>query len=262
MPRPVWSGAITFGLVSVPVDLVGAIQEKDVSFHQLHRTCGARIKLQKFCPVHKEAVPQDEIVKGYEISKGKYVVMEDSDFEGLGVKGERAVTVTAFVKEEEIDPMLFDTSYFVRPHDNARRPYALLLHAMEERKVSALAQIALRNKESLCLIRPTTGALVLETLYYPDELRPGAAPDVSDLKVDAKELKMAQSLIELLEQPFEPEKYHDEYREALLHRIEEKAKGHEVEAPQAEEEPAGKVIDLMEALRKSVEAAKSKRKTG
>jgi DNA end-binding protein Ku len=262
MPRPVWSGVITFGMVSIPVDLFSAIQEKDVHFHQLHKPCGSRVKLQKYCPVHKEVVPDDEIVKGYEISKGKYVVMEDSDFESLPVPAQHTVTVTAFVKAEEVDPILFDHSYFARPEDSARKPYALLVHAMRDQKVSALAQIALRSKESLCLVRPSGDSLVLETLFYPDEVRDEGKADMSDMVVDAKELKMAASLIELLEQPFEPKNYHDEYREALLNRIEEKSKGHQVEAPAAAEPPPGKVIDLMEALRQSVEAAKSKRKTG
>ena len=130
MPRPVWSGTIAFGLVSIPVDLVGAIQEKDVHFHQLHRTCGNRIRLQKFCPFDKEVVADEDIVKGYEVSKGKYVTMDDADFEGLGVKGEHSVTVQAFVKADEVDPMLFDTTYYVRPQDSARKPYALLLRGM------------------------------------------------------------------------------------------------------------------------------------
>jgi DNA end-binding protein Ku len=249
-------------MVSIPVDLYSAVSQKDVHFHQLHKTCGSRVKLQKYCPLHKEVVPDDEIVKGYETSKGKYVIMEPEDFEGLPVATQHTVNVQAFVKAEEVDPVLFDQSYFARPEEAARKPYALLVKAMQEQKVSALAQIALRSRESLCLVRASGNSLVVETLYYPDEVRDAGQAGLGDVKVDEKELKMATSLIELLEQPFEPQKFHDEYREALLHRIDEKSKGHQIESPTTEEEPPGKVIDLMEALRKSVEEAKSKRKSG
>ncbi len=262
MPRPVWSGTISFGMVSIPIDLFSATQEKDVRFHQLHKPCGARVKLQKFCPVHKEVVPDTEIVKAYEISKGKYVVMEDDDFASLPIATKHTVTVNSFVKSDEVDPVYFDRSYYARPEDAGAKPYALLVRAMMEKNVIALAQISLRSRESLCLVRPSSGKLVLATLFYPDEIKMAETEASSQPKVDEKELKMATNLIELLEEPFAPQNFHDEYREALLQRIEAKSNGGQVKAAQEAPVETGQVVDLMEALKQSLQAAKSGRKTG
>jgi DNA end-binding protein Ku len=248
-------------MVSIPVELFSAIQEKDVHFHQLHRPCGSRVRLQKYCPVHEMVVPDDEIVKGYEVSKGRYVFIEDEDLEGLPVASQHTVNVTAFVKAEEVDPIYFDRSYYLRPEETGQKPFALLAKAMVERKVSAIAQIAMRSRESLCLIRPAGDTMLLETLFYPDEIRKTDTISVSSVKVEEKELKMALSLVDLLEQKFDPAEYHDAYREELLHRIEQKAQGQKVEPTEEIEQPSGEVIDLMSALKKSVEAAKAARKT-
>jgi len=262
MPRAIWSGSITFGMVSIPVDLYSTVQEKDVHFHQIHRSCGTRIHLQKYCPKHEKAVPNDEIIKGYEVSKGRYVLMDDKDFENLPVPSLHTVNVNAFVNAEEIDPVYYDTTYYIRPEEGGRKPFALLIKAMNEKKVNALAQIALRARESLCLLRPSGDTMVLETLFYPDEIREIPAVATKEIKVDARELKMATDLVDLLQEKFEPSKYQDQYREALLHRIEEKSKGEEPIQSEEIVPSTGKVINIMDALRASVEAAKKQKKAG
>jgi len=256
MPRAIWNGVITFGMVSIPVGLTTAVQEKDVHFHQVHGVCGSRIRYQKFCPVCDRVVTDEELKKGYEVAKGRYVLMEAEDFEGLPVPSQHAIEVAAFVKAEEIDPIYYDRSYYVEPEAMGRKPFSLLMRALKEKGVNALAKIALRSKESLCVLRPMDGVLVLETLYYPEEIRkPSEKASPEESSGESKEFKMALSLIDLLSEEFDPAKYEDEYRKALLHRIEEKAEGHQVEQPPTEA-PESNVIDLMEALRRSVEEAK------
>lgn len=255
MARPIWNGVITFGMVSIPVGLYSAVQEKDVRFHQIHKKCGGRVKLQKYCPVDHEVVPSEEIVKGYEVSKGRYVILDDEDFEGLPVPSKHAIDVSAFVKTEEVDPMLFDKGYFIQPTEAGRKPYKLLMAALEKRGVAAVAKIAMRQRESLCLVRASEEGLVLETLHYPDEIRKPEDAKIGGVSVDDRELKMALGLVDLLQERFVPEQYEDDYRKALLALIEEKAQGHAVQAPEAEAQETV-VIDLMEALQRSVEAAK------
>ncbi len=249
-------------MVSIPVDLYSTIQDKDVRFHLIHKSCGSRVRQQKFCPVDERVVTDDEIVRGYETSKGRYVLMEPEDFTGLPVPSLHTVSVSAFVKSDEIDPVFYDSAYFVRPEESGRKPFALLMHAMRERKVFALAQIAMRTRESLCVIRPSGDSMMLETLYYPDEIRTPEGVTTKDIHVDEKELKMAMSLVDLLEETFDPEKYHDEYRVALLDRIHQRAKGNEVSQPVEPEKNSSNVIDIMDALKKSVEAAKKQKKAG
>lgn len=256
--RPIWNGVISFGMVSIPVGLYTAVSEKDVRFNQIHKPCGSRVKLQKYCPVHDAVVPADEIAKGYEISKGKYVLLDEKDFEQLPVASKHTIEVTSFAKSEEVDPMLFDSSYYVLPSEAGRKPYKLLLTALKERGVAAIAKIAMRQKETLCLIRASGEGLVVETLYYPDEIKKPEEMKIDDVKIDDRELKMALSLVDMLEEPFDPAQYEDEYRKTLLNMIEEKSQGHVIDAPQADA-PDTVVIDLMEALQKSVEAAKSQK---
>ncbi|HTQ08507.1 MAG TPA: Ku protein [Fimbriimonadaceae bacterium] len=260
MPRSIWNGVITFGMVSIPVGLTTAVQEKDISFHQLHKTCGSRVKYQKWCPHDEVVVPNDEIVRGYEYSKGSYVLMTEEDFEDVPVPTKHTLEVTAFVKAEEIDPIYYDTTYYLEAEEAGRKPFALLMKAAREKGVLALGKIALRNKESLCVIREgNDGGVMLETLFFPDEIRKPVDQGLGDVKIEEKEMKMASSLIEMLEESFDPSQYKDEYREALMRRIEDKVAGKEVQhAPEAA--PA-KVVDLMEALKKSLEEAK-KKKTG
>lgn len=258
MPRSIWNGVITFGMVSIPVGLTTAVSEKDISFHQLHKKCGSRIKYQKWCPHDEEVVGNDEIVKGYEYSKGSYVLMTEEDFEDVPVPTKHTIEVVAFVQASEIDPIYYDTTYYLEADEAGRKPFALLMKAMQKKGVQALGKIALRNKENLCIVREGDGgSVVLETLFWPDEIRNAPDQDLSGVKVDEKELKMAHSLIEMLEEKFEPEQYKDEYRGALMTVIEAKVEGKEVaHAPEAA--PA-RTIDLMEALKKSLEEAKKKK---
>ncbi len=256
--RPVWDGAITFGMVTIPVGLFTATEEKEVHFNQLHKGCGARVKYQKTCPVHEKVLTADEIERGYEVSKGNYVVITDEDLENLPIPSKHFIEVTAFVKVGEIDPLYFDRPYYIQPREMGKKPLALLMRALTDKGVAALGKVALRNRETLCLIRVTEDALILELLHWPDEIRKPAELDVKKSDVDEKQLKMAESLIDLLADEFKPDEYHDEFREALKMKIEEKAEGHQAQ-PAPEAEPA-KVIDLMEALRASVEAAKDARR--
>jgi DNA end-binding protein Ku len=260
MARAVWNGVITFGMVSIPVGLYTATQEKDLRFNQIHEVCGSRIKQQKFCPVCDRTVEGAELVKGYEYTKGMYALLNDEDFETLPVPSKSTIEVVAFVKAEEIDPLYFDSSYYLKPDDAARKPFKLLMRTLEDKKVSAVAKVAMRSKENLCLLRPGKDTVILETLYYPDEIRTPETTSLGDVNVDERELKMAESLVDLMMEEFEPAKYKDEYREALLERIEAKVAGKELrEAPVPEQV---KVIDLMDALKQSLEQAKQQRKTG
>lgn len=260
MPRSIWNGVVTFGMVSIPVGLTTAVQEKDIHFNQIHQKCGSRIKLQKYCPHCECVVPNDELVKGYEYSKGSYVLMSDEDFEDVPVPTKHTIEVIAFVKAEEIDPIYYDSTYYMEADDAGKKPFALLMKAIEKKGVQPLAKIALRSKESLCIIRMATGGgILLETLYFPDEIRKAPDQGLEDIKVDEKELKMATSLVEMLEEKFDPSQYEDEYRKALMERIEAKVAGREVQ--HAPEVAPAKVVDLMEALKKSLEEAK-KKKTG
>jgi DNA end-binding protein Ku len=253
MARAIWSGSISFGMVSIPVKLYGATESKDISFHLLHATCGTRVKQMRWCPTDEVEVPWSETVRGYEYAKGEYVKLTPEDFEQLPLPSRHTIDLTAFVEESEIDPVYYERSYYLAPDERAGKPYALLLKAMERKNLTALATITIRNKEQLCAIRPKDGAIVLETLYYPDEVR-ATEVDTGGAKVTDRELDMANTLIELLRKPFEPEEYQDHYREALSQLIEAKLEGRDVvKAPAARET---KVIDLADALRKSVEAAR------
>jgi DNA end-binding protein Ku len=258
MPRAIWTGTISFGMVGIPVEIFPAIAEKDIHFHQIHVKCGSRIKQQKWCPVDECVVPNDEIAKGYEISKGKYVLITDSDLESLPVPSKHVIEVVAFVSQHEVDPIYYEATYYITPETAGRKAFSLLREALEHKGVSALAKISLRQKESLCLLRQTGDSILLNTLYYHDEIRTPLESTTKDVKVDAKEVKMAESLVDLLSEPFEPEKYRDEYREALVDLIEAKSNGKDVETqPEQHDE---KVIDLMEALRASLDQAQNKKK--
>ena len=253
MARAIWSGSISFGMVSIPVKLFGATESKDISFHLLHTTCGTRLKQVRWCPTDEVEVPWSETVRGYEYAKGEYVKLTNEDFEKLPLPSRHVIDLSAFVDESEIDPVYYERSYYLAPDERAEKPYALLLKAMERKGLTALATVTLRNKEQLCAIRPRDGVIMLETLFYPDEVRQSEV-DTGGAKVSDRELDMADTLIELLRKPFEPDEYHDHYREALSQLIEAKLEGRDVvKAPQARET---KVIDLADALRKSVEAAR------
>jgi DNA end-binding protein Ku len=255
MPRPIWKGAITFGMISIPVKLFGATESKDIAFNTLHKECKSRLKQKRWCPVHDREVFQDEVVRAFEYTKDQYVEIEDADLEQLPVPSKHTIELTSFVKQAEIDPVYFERTYYLEPDQVGAKPYALLLRALKTREVSAVAKIALRNKESLCVLRPSeTGTLMLETLYYPDEIRTQDLPAMPDVLVSQQELAMALSFVEMLEEPFEPKKYHDQYRTAMLDLIEAKRTGNEVVA--TTEAPLPKTVDLMAALKASLEAAR------
>ena len=255
MPRPIWKGAITFGMISIPVKLFGATESKDIAFNNLHKTCKSRIKQKRWCPVDDREVFQDELVKGYEYTKDQYVEITDEDLEALPVPSKHTIELTSFVKQAEIDPVYFERTYYLEPEQVGAKPYALLLKALKEKQVSAVAKIALRNRESLCVLRASDNdLLMLETLYYPDEIRTADLAPTPDVQVSQPELAMALTLVEMLEEPFDPKKYRDEYRVALLDMIEAKRTGQQVVA--TPEAPLPKTVDLMAALKASLEAAK------
>jgi len=255
MPRPIWKGAITFGMISIPVKLFGATESKDLAFNNLHKECKSRLKQKRWCPVDDREIFADEIVKAFEYSKDSYVEITDEDLEGLPVPSKHTIELTSFVSQAEIDPVYFERTYYLEPEQIGAKPYALLLRALKTKQVSAVAKVALRNKESLCVIRAAdNNVLMLETLYYPDEVRTADLPATPDVMVSQPELTMALSLVEMLQEPFDPKKYSDGYRTALLEMIEAKRNGNEIVA--TPEAPAPQTVDLMAALRASLEAAK------
>ncbi len=254
MARAIWSGSIGFGMVSIPVKLFGATESKDISFNLLHATCGTRLKQLRWCPTDEKEVAWGETVRGYEYAKGQYITLTDEDFEKLPLPSKHTIELSAFVKEDEIDPVYYERSYHLAPDQRGEKAYALLIRTLEKKGLTALATITIRKKEQLCALRPKDGTLMLETLYYPDEIRERPEMDLGSVKINDRELEMAFALIDLLRKPFEPEEYKDNYREALTQVIEAKLEGREVvESPEPRE---SKVIDLADALRKSVEAAK------
>lgn len=253
--RSLWRGSISFGLVNIPVRLYTAVEEKNVRFNLLHRECRTQIKYQKVCPRCGREVSQDEIVRGYPFDRGRYVILEDEDFENLPVQTARQVQILDFADLSEIDPVFYDRSYYIEPDEGAEKPYALLRRAMTETNRVAIAKVAIRSRESLACVRVYNQVLVMETMFYPDEIRSvqrlrgvGQEPPLSE-----REVSMATQLVENLTEAFDPEKYRDEYREALLSVIERKIQGEAVEPAQAPP-VAGKVIDLMEALEASLKA--------
>ncbi len=254
MARAIWSGSISFGMVTIPVKLFGATESRDISFNLLHATCGSRLKQLRWCPTEDVEVPWNETSRGYEYAKGQYVVLTDEDFANLPLPSRHTIEISAFVGEDEIDPVFYERSYYLAPDERAAKPYALLLQALEKKKLAAIAAITIRKKEQLCVLRPQAGAMMLETLFYRDEVRAQPEVETKAAKVSERELEMAFTLIELLRKPFDPEEYKDTYREALGELIEAKLEGREVvESPPAQET---RVIDLADALRRSVEAAR------
>jgi DNA end-binding protein Ku len=262
MPRAIWSGAISFGLVNIPVKLYSAISKKTVQFNQLDARTQSRIKQKRVSAETGEEVPWEQIVKGYELSSGTYVVISDEELASLDPKALKSIDIDEFVDLAEIDPIFYDAAYYLAP-DKAPKPYALLAKAMEDEGKVGIAHFVLRTKQYLAAIRPNDGRLLLSTMVYADEVNdPVTIPELADLDgidVSEKELVMARQLIESLSTDFEPEKFHDTYREAVLGLIEQKAEGQEVVTPAASAEPE-KVVDLMAALEASVAAAKDARK--
>src|SRR3954452_13397387 len=263
--RTTWNGSISFGLVTIPVGLAPATKpaarQSDIAFRQLHRECGTPIRQKRWCPVHDREVETDEIVKGWEISKGEFVLIEDADLEAIEQRDtSRSIDISRFVQLEDVDPIYFDRTYFLVPAgaEAQRRPYRLLTEAMRQANVAALGRFVLAGKEKLCLIRPMGEALALETLFVHEDVKDHAEIDeaVAGAEVKKPELDLAKQIIASLEAPFEPEELRSEYRESLRELLEAKLDGVEVEVPVAEAPTP--VIDLMEALKASVAAASKK----
>lgn len=257
MPRSMWRGTISFGMVSIPVRLFTATESQDIAFRQLHKDDNAPIRLFKRCSVDGEELGSDDIVKGYEFAKDRYVIIEDDDLEKLPVPSKHTIELSAFVDAKDIDPLYYEKGYYMEPEDLGKKPFALLVGALEQRKLTAIGKLSIRTKERLCALRPKDGLLVLETLFYADEVRvpEGEAPEV---KVSEAEMKIADALIDLLYEPFDAAKYQDEYREAVLAVIRAKVDGQELVMPAEPEAPKASV-DLMAALRASVEAARARK---
>ena len=257
MARALWRGTISFGMVTIPVKLFTATESQDVSFRQLHAADNSPIKLVRRCAADGTDLDPDEIVKGYEYAKDHYVLVDESDLEKLPIPSKHTIELTGFVASEEIDPVFYEKSYHVEPEELGRKPFTLLVKALEEKKLNAVGKIAIRTKERLCSLRPRNGSLMLETLFYADEIKP---PDfeMPEVKISEAEMKVAYALIDLLHEPFDPAKYRDEYRDSLMTIIEAKLEGHEYVAP-AEPAALAPAVDLMAALRASVEAAKKRK---
>jgi DNA end-binding protein Ku len=261
MPRPVWSGTISFGLVAIPIKLFNAVRRKSVSFNQLDERTMSRIRYRKVSDESGEEVPDEHIVKGYEVSKGRYVVVDPDELEPFIPAATRTIDLEEFVDLAEIDPVYFDSSFYVAPDANPK-PYALLARAMEESGKVAIGRMVMRNKQYTAAIRAQDGRLVMSTLAYADEIVPADSidelVDLDEVDVSTREVQMAEALVESLAGPFEPDKFHDDYREQVLDLIEKKAAGEEFEVPEPSTEKP-KIVDLMAALEASVEAAKASR---
>ncbi len=259
MARPIWSGSISFGLVNVPVKLFSATSPKEVRFHMLHDKDGGRIQQKRVCSIDGEEVPWEHIVKGFEVAKGRYVTVTKEELEAFSPKATRSIDIEDFVELHQIDPIYYDHSYYLVPDRGAARPYALLLEAMKRTGKVGIGQFVLRTKQYLAAVRPMGKALALSTMLYADEVvdqselegLPGA-----DAKPREKELHMAEQLVQSLATDFDPRKYKDTFREQVLALLERKAEGQEIVAEPAEEEPRGKVVNLMDALAKSLAAAR------
>jgi DNA end-binding protein Ku len=256
-PRSMWKGAISFGLVTIPVSVFPATEEKSLKFNQLHDEDMGRIRYKRVCAIDGEEVDYEHIVKGYETEKDRYVVITDEDLDAVPVESSRAIDITQFVELDEIDPILFKKSYYLVPEETGAKAYALLRKALSEENKVGIAKVSFRDKEHLAALRFKDDVFVLETMYWPDEIR-AADFDTLDAeeKVRANEVDMAKTLIQNLTEPWKPEAYKDEYREALIDIVERKVAGEPIEAPAAAA-PA-RVVDLMDALKASVEAAKKK----
>jgi DNA end-binding protein Ku len=263
--RTTWNGSLSFGLVTIPVGLAPATAPKarasDVTFRTLHRECGTPIKQKRWCPVHEREVTNDELVKGWEVSKGQFVIVEDSDLEAIEQRDtSRAIEISRFVPLAEVDPMFFDRTYFLAPSsaEAQRRPYVLLLNAMKETGMAAIGRMVIRGNENFVLIRPKGEALVLETLFLAEDVRSQAEIDEAVEAVDVKdpELELARQLIDSLVGDWEPEALQSEYRQDLRKLLEAKLAGEEIAVPEPVADAP--VVDLMEALKKSVAASKKR----
>src|SRR5215469_464603 len=256
--RSMWKGAISFGLVMIPVRLYAATEQKDISFRQVHREDGGRIRFRRFCSIDDEEIPYEDIAKGYELPTGEMVVLTDEDMSDLPLPTTKAIEVLQFAPAEQLDPILFNRSYYVEPETAGARAYVLLRNALEQSGRVAVAQVALRQRESLATLRVRDGVMGLETLLWPDEVRTADFPFLEqDIEVKPQELTMAASLIDSMTSEFDPDAFHDNYREALIELVEAKVAGRELLQPGTLEIAASPSVSLADALRASLAAQKA-----
>jgi DNA end-binding protein Ku len=252
MATSVWKGYLTFGLISIPIRLFSAARTERISLNQLHNVCKTRIRMPLYCPQCERQVPRNEIVKGYEYEKDQYVLFNEEELDKIEPQSARSMEILEFVKVAEIDPLYYDASYYVTPEDEGKKAYQLLLEAMEESGYAAIAKLTMHQREHIVVVRPRANGMTLHTMFYTNEIREVAEYGKSDASVEPKpaEKKLAEQLIESLAAKFEPEKYRDQYQESMRSMIEAKQQGQEIAA--AQHPKLAPVIDLMEALKKSI----------
>lgn len=260
--KTLWKGAVSFGLVNIPVSMYVATENKDIKFHYLHQDCMARVSYQKVCSKCGQEIKPENIVKGYEFQTGNYVIINEEDLARIPQENTKTIDILDFVKLEQVDPVYFDKSYYLAPAPGGDKAYSLIVEAMKTTGKIAIAKIMIRSKQSLAALRVKEDNLILETIFYPDEIRSPVSlgKGIGVEKLHDNEIKMAVSLIENLSIDFDPHHYEDEYRKALWEMIEAKIAGEEIVAP-AQQPQGGKVVDLMEALKASVKLAEAN-KTG
>jgi DNA end-binding protein Ku len=256
--QAIWRGAINFGLISIPIRLFTATEEKALRFNLLHKEDGGRRRANWTCSVCEKTLTQDELVRGYEYEKGAYVTFTDEELSNVEIETSHSVEVVHFAPSEEIDPIYYQKSYYLAPDELGIKAYALLRKALTDTDRVAIAKVAIRDKERLATLRVRDNVLVLETMFWPDEIRTAHFPEVEgDIEVRDQELKMAQTLIANLTEDFKPDEFKDRYREALMNAVQQKIEGKEIVAPVAQEE-APQVVDLTEALKRSLEEVKAR----
>jgi DNA end-binding protein Ku len=259
MAASVWSGYLTFGLISMPVRLFSGARSNHVSFHMLHRDDHVRVKQQLICPEEEKVVGRDEIVKGYEYRKGEYVIIEPEEIKRIEPKTAKAMEILEFVKSDEIDPIYFESSYYMLPEEAGRRPYALLQKALEDSRYVAVAKLAMHNREYTVFLRPYTGGLMLHTMYYQDEIRQVENFGKTDVDIKEAELKVAHQLVQALAAEWEPKKYYDTFEANVKELIKAHLEGKQVNSIEKPKK-AAPVVDLMEALKQSLAQMEGKKK--
>jgi DNA end-binding protein Ku len=258
--RAIWKGAVSFGLVNVPVRLFAATQEHDIRFHQVHRADGGRIRMKRVCSVCSEEVSYDQLAKGFEAEDGRLVVLTDEDFESLPLATGHEIDVVEFVPTEQVDPVLYGRSYYLEPDSRAAKPYALLREALETTERVAVVKVALRQRESLAVLRVRDRVIMLQTLLWPDEVREADFPILDeDVELRPQELRMAASLVDSMATDFEPDSFEDDYQKALSDLVEAKLEGAAPAPVQTSEAASTEVVDLLSALQASVDRAKATR---
>ncbi|MGE5405680.1 MAG: Ku protein [Candidatus Saccharibacteria bacterium] len=258
--RPLWKGPLSFGLVNIPIKIYVATEKKDLKFRYLHKECMTPVQYEKHCPTCDKPIENNDIVYGYEYQKGRFVVLNEEDFANIPIDVSKTIDILDFVDAAQVDPVYFDKSYFLEPSEGGSKAYLLLVKAMETTGKIAIARLVIRTKQNLAAVRVKDGVLMLQTMYYPDEVRSASGLDLpaETIKVHDKEVKMAVSLVESLSTDFEADKYQNEYRQALREMIEAKAEGQDIHMPPAA--APSNVVDLMEALKQSIKAAEQNRK--